>query len=479
MKFSEYFNLNAKQCELDFVDIDIDAPEQQLFINPYAISLMDDEWNIECNDLIVDFFQTILNLVKKGNIQKAKNLMSYLREPNEIHLGLSEEKNKGKGIGAYQSQQIYERLLKSRAIKNGIITELEECGLLIKNINSDKISDITANIIRGKLIEYTIKQCDFHNIDITKSKWPFNKGWDQIQHSWTEIQYINLPAIEENPILLVPKNIVRRKGILDYHQYYNKYVYNFIEQREIMAGNDLTKTLKNGKKRIYKKYLEDKYPCTKDLINTITEQNQDLLKQYKIYAKENDKIEECFIKNDEEKEIAEEMIKKINKIKPGKEYANSYEKIIKDILSFIFWPQLTYPELQFKQNEGRKRIDIIYTNASKDGFFHRMKIGPEICANQVIVECKNYKEEIGNNELDQLIGRFNKNTIGKFGISVSRLFNNKKLIFKRCNDAVKAGQGVILPFSDTEIIELLNLIKNGKRSEIDIYLEKIYREIIK
>lgn len=63
MKVSEIFNLNKKQYELDFIDIDIDN-EVPLFLDAHIFSWKDDLWSKECNLVVEDFFRHINELIR-------------------------------------------------------------------------------------------------------------------------------------------------------------------------------------------------------------------------------------------------------------------------------------------------------------------------------------------------------------------------------------------------------------------------------
>lgn len=55
MKISKKFNINRKQSELDFVDIDINK-DIPLFIDPYRISKLSGNFVCQANDVINNFF---------------------------------------------------------------------------------------------------------------------------------------------------------------------------------------------------------------------------------------------------------------------------------------------------------------------------------------------------------------------------------------------------------------------------------------
>lgn len=117
--FSEHFRLNKQQAELDFVDIFIDD-DKPLYIDPYVFKVRNDAWSVECNNLIVDFFNTVVIAIKNKEIAYAKRLLDQLNEPKETHLGVSQLSVSGKGVSGKQAGDLYEKLKKARLSKQAI-----------------------------------------------------------------------------------------------------------------------------------------------------------------------------------------------------------------------------------------------------------------------------------------------------------------------------------------------------------------------
>jgi len=162
-KVSEYFNLNRQQYELDFVDVDIwgDVP---LYIDPGALRQSDDPWAQQCVSLLQDFFAEVLNAIHAGNRSRAQDLLRALREPNDTHLGLSKNRARGRAVGSGNADKLIDHLQKSDAARSGLLADLEDTALLVPGVASDVISDMTTNIIRGPLIEYTQTMCRYYGI---------------------------------------------------------------------------------------------------------------------------------------------------------------------------------------------------------------------------------------------------------------------------------------------------------------------------
>lgn len=477
--FSEYYFLNKSQPELDFVDINLEK-DQPLFIDPYAIAMRNDEWSRRCNYHIVSFFQTVINKIRSGDHEYVKKILDQLHEPNETCLGLSTNNPKGRGVSGKQAMALYEKLVASQAAKSGVLSELAECDLFIDGIGRDKISDITTNILRELLIEYTQAQCKLWGIQLNGDV-ASGKMWDPEQQIWYS-DYVKLPIIEGKKIILVPKYAVRRRTLLDSQNYYNHHVLNFLQEEHLNANTRLVQLLKNGTRRVTKKDLKVHYPLKKEWLAEFSKKNPEVINEYKECVKKStlsDSLEynQAFDEHFNEGEFAKFLLSVLKSIKPGNDEAHKYHNLMIGLIEFIFWPNAIYPQKEHEIHDGRKRIDISYTNAGETGFFYRVHTAYNIASNTIMVECKNYSKEIANPEFDQLAGRFSTNR-GRFGILTYRTTDNYELLLHRCKDTSKDGRGVIIPMGDEQIVHILNLILEDKRNLIDRYVESIFQKII-
>lgn len=474
MLFSRAFNINKHQTELDFVDIDLrgDTP---LFIDPYAISKRNDSWSIDCHNLIVAFFEKIVEAIRNNRPSDAFRLLQHLDEPNDIYLGLSKGKPQGKGVSGKQAKDLYDSLKDSSAVKTGFLQSLSDCELLIPGISRDKISDITANIIRKHLLEYTANQCFLHNIPT--SSVPSGFFWNSSTSLWEE-DYATLPVYRGAKIVLVPKAIARIDFSYDHQEYYNHFVLNFLQAEHLRANTSLVHTLKKGTKKVYKKDLKGKHPCSKEFLYTFSKNHPEVLAQYKESrdAKLQD-IDEKIADALDLTSIADNLIANLDSIKPGNEAATQYHNLSIGILEFIFYPQLINPVKEHEIHSGRKRIDITFSNAARDGIFHRLHNIHRLPCPYLMFECKNYTNDPTNPELDQLSGRFSPNR-GTVGFLLCRNFSNKQLFIKRCNDTAKDDRGVIIPLDDDDIKVLITSRSKNKYPEIDKFLDDRFREIL-
>jgi hypothetical protein len=478
-RFSQLFGLKLQQPQLDFVDI-MPSTDTPLFIDPFAISLRNDPWSAECHRHIVHFFTTALEYIKAGKVEDARSLLNGLSEPNETCLGLSRGTPSGRGVSGKQALDLYANLANSQAAKTGLLEELAECDLFVDGIGRDKVSDITTNIIRRLLIEYTQTQCELHGIQL-EGTWPTGRFWDIDSRSWRS-GFAKMPIFKGRRLILVPKYSVRRRMALHAQEYYSHHILNFIRDEEFQKGS-LLRTLKNGQPRpAFKKDVKAKFPFSKDFVARFSEQHPKVLEGYKKLYGEIEGASGVLKNTDFDEDLdealfAKALIEALRLIPPGRDHADEYHSFILGVLEFIFWPDLIYPKKEVPIHDGRKRIDITFTNAAKGGFFYRVHTAHQIASNWIMVECKNYAEDPANPEIDQLAGRFSINR-GRLGLLLFRGASNYDLLFMRCHDVASNGNGFILPLGDVQICDLLDLIASGNRSAIDRRLEEFLARLV-
>ncbi len=477
-KFTTTQGLSIAQAELDFVDVNT-TTDNRLYLDPYAIQIRDDEWSAECGDHIRSFFNEILDALRTGNDARAIHLLSNLHEPNETFLGESKGLPSGRGIGADKANDLAAALKKSRAFSTGLLSDISEAELFIPNIGPDTISDLTTNVLRGLLASYTGEQCALHGITVHPTS---NLGpvWSITDSDW-QSNVLHLPIANGRPVLLVPKYSVRRGLSLNSQEFYNRHMVEFLRQEYLQAGGALVRTFRSKKRRgekyVTKKSVKERHPLIKDDLATFVQRHPEVLDAYKQLkgAKgplENDDFEYGF----DEKAFARALIARLQQIAMGNELASEYHSVAMGICTFLFYPDLIKPVKEREIHQGRKRIDIKYTNAAEAGFFLRMLQAPQTRAIAIPFECKNYSKDVANPEFDQLTSRFGHQR-GFFGVILCRRIDNRQRIVAASRDAANDGRGYMLVFDDTDLTQMLEMIEQGRRSDLDAFLQRRFDDI--
>lgn len=264
---------------------------------------------------------------------------------------------------------------------------------------------------------------------------------------------------------------------LDSQEFYNHHMVEYLRAEYLDAGGALVHTFKNGSQTVYKKRVKEIHPFIKDDLADFVRNHPDVLERYKQIAGAKGPLDNRQFDEDFHDDIfAQALIEKLQDIPGGTKHANDYHNLMIGVCTFLFHPDLITPVKEYEQHEGRKRVDIVFTNAAADGFFHRRLSAPQTRAVSVFVECKNYTREIANPELDQLSGRFSIRR-GHFGLLLCRSLDNRDRIFESCRDTAVDGRGYMLPLEDQDIIHMLTLIAAGNRRHIDDYLEQLFDRI--
>lgn len=473
-KFSNYFSIGLSQHELDFVDINSDH-DTPVYVDPYAIEIRDDIWSGEASAHIRSFFLEVLSALRQNEDDRARNLMAHLHEPRETFLGVSQGKPKGRGLGRVQANQLISAIRNSQAFQTGLLSDLSEMSLYVEGVDRDKISDLTTNVIRGLLVVYAQEQCDLYGIETRPYSGP--PIWNKNNRNW-ESKYLQLPYIEESPVLLVPKFIVRRRLCLDSQEFYNKQITDFLIEEHLTANSSLVHVIKKTQERkVYKKDVREEQPMSKRLVAEMVRDNPHLLDLFKEIAAKSSFV----ISFSEDQPSIHEVCRALSSALPalpsGRDYADDYHRLMQGIFTALFFPNLIQPHKEWEINDGRKRIDIVYTNSGESGFFSQRRNDQNTHANLVIVECKNYSNDIANVEFDQLLGRFDNNR-GRFGIMACRSIDNTELLRSRCRDMARGSIGYIIVLTDDDVVEMLEAKAALQDEVIEGILHSKFRELL-
>lgn len=212
MLFSEQFGIKYMGDEGWFNPIL--HQDTLLFIDPFSVFKSQDELFKDSYSEIMYFFQQAFELIAHSSgleshlsYKKAKNMLMF-PEVNSICLGYSNTQH-GSGTGLKWSKTLTHNI--SRLITKGVthISHFEELGIFCEGIGPDRLSDMTANLLKTRLIAYTQKICNLHNVPMTKQRIQ-NAYFDYEYKRWYNDEYllpVN-PYKQNAPILLIPKNFL-------------------------------------------------------------------------------------------------------------------------------------------------------------------------------------------------------------------------------------------------------------------------------
>ena len=158
MFFSEKFNVSSELIEAyGAVDISLicDVP---LFVDPMLIFNSNKPEYKALHEEIIKFFHFLYKKAEKGLTKKEIGAWFNFKEVPNNWLGYSLEGNKGLALGQKYAEFLYNNI--AFAINTNGLTQsghIEKIMLLYEGSGKDRISDLTVNLIKGYLCEYTEK----------------------------------------------------------------------------------------------------------------------------------------------------------------------------------------------------------------------------------------------------------------------------------------------------------------------------------
>ena len=152
-------------------------------------------------------------------------------------------------------------------------------------------------------------------------------------------------------------------------------------------------------------------------------------------------------------------------IKTGAKQASKYHRTIFGTLNGIFDGSLVNGRIEQEINTGIHRVDIMYENSANVGFFRGVKSRLSLKSDHVPVECKNYSDDVGSPEYDQLGGRLNDKD-RQVGVLVVRNIVDKRKAFEHLK-AKWAKRELIILLDDDEILAMHKARYDGETNLIN------------
>lgn len=125
----------------------------------------------------------------------------------------------------------------------------------------------------------------------------------------------------------------------------------------------------------------------------------------------------------------------------GRKHASRYHKHVFTLLTAIFDGFLTDGKIEQEINTGIQRVDIMFDNTC--GVFCKIAKSILKASPYIPFECKNYADDVGNPEYDQLSGRLNVD-IGAVGVLVFRSILDWGRANAHCQARMKGEKYLIL-----------------------------------
>lgn len=166
---------------------------------------------------------------------------------------------------------------------------------------------------------------------------------------------------------------------------------------------------------------------------------------------------------------SESLAARVQETPAGSASASQYQRLVADVLEYLFCPPLEAPRFELSDADARNRRDMIFENACPAGFWAHMR--SLYSAHYVVVDAKNHEEQIDKRSVLDIAHYLKYYGCGLFGILVSRQGASAA-----CLHAIReqwiGAQKMIVVIQDQQLLEMLR-IKNEAGAPEEIIRESI------
>lgn len=435
-RLSDVFGLVIRQDEVDFVvpHLREDLP---LYLDPFLL------WNSgrpeyrELHSAILSFVEQVRLHVVEGRTVKARALLAEVSEPSELGLGYAAGTKQGSALGPSTISAITRMIAQIPQLEASGLDHIEMLALLVPGIAEDRISDLTASVIKGWLAQFTEHQCESYGIPTRKYRLT---SWDADQLDWRPVD-ANLPfnPTDGSPVLLAPLDMLRRLPWINYGDYYRSTyaplvlpsgrARSVIAKQEVLAYN-------RAHFDIVKGYVAEREAhaagCGPDPI--FTPLRLSTLKK---------------------------KVASLSALPTGRDDGadKKFEDLAFDLLSSLLYPELDLAAAQVRTASGAHIRDVIFHNDGKTPFLTDLR--SLYGARQAVFELKNVAE-LGTEHVNQLHRYLDDEDMGRFGILVARK-PPRSSVQRNIVDLHSSKRAAVLCLDDSDLNLMVSLLESGRR----------------
>jgi hypothetical protein len=442
-RITDYYNLLLSQEQLDFAIpfLEEDIP---LFVDPFLLWKSPSQQDQALHTSLINSFNSLNYLLKKGNTEQAINNLVLASECNEVGLGLS-KRRKGTHINREKAFEILSLFAGISEYSQFGFAHFEEIQLYVEGIAKDRISDITCNFLKSFLIDFTVEQCHLVGLPIEKTSIPLL--YDYRKNSFIANAEVELPVNPDTkaPLIFVPKRWMRFNPWINFEEYFRNYCPND-ESINPTAPNSRVRILMYNRENfgVVKQYVEAKIRTTDDC------KNDPLFKQIPVLS-------------------AKRKFSTIKKLTTGKtnNADKEYEDNMCQLLASLLYPHLDFAQEQSRTDSGVLIRDLIFYNNKSVDFLN--EIYQDYGNRQLVMELKNVAK-VEREHIYQL-NRYLNTGLGNFGVIVTRN-PLPRAMFQNTIDLWSGQRKCIIALTDQDIEIMVNVFETRQRSPIEILKSK-------
>jgi len=432
----DHFGLSFTQDDVDFAIPHLQE-DISLYIDPFLFWKSDRKEYQEVHLQLLGFFEDLRSDVLSGRRMKAMQSLLECKETRELGLGYALGSKRGSAIGPTLATDILDVYEEVPQIQEGGLSHIEILGLVVPKLAEDRISDLSAAVLKSFFVHFTRDRA--RNLNIPTQRFQISSVYDHDRHMWRPLA-ADLPynPIDGSPLLFAPLNLLRHLPWINYDDYYRS-----MFARLVLPPNRKAKKVSKGEVLAHnrKSYVVvERYVAERERLapNCLPTPLFEPLKLQTLWKK----------------------FGQLRALPTGKTNASDkrFEALAYELLQSLLYPELELADSQVRTESGAHIRDLIFYNDGKDEFLSDMRTRYD--ARQVVFELKNV-HSLSGEHVNQLY-RYLDDEIGHFGVLVTR---NPTPRATRTNivDLHSSKHTIILALNDSDLELMINALASGTR----------------
>jgi hypothetical protein len=426
---------------IPFIDEDI-----PLYLDPFLLWKSPSQQDNALHGMLLNSFNSFGKAYVEGREQFALDALISISECREVGFGSGKSK-RGTRISKRQAKLILNLFQEIPRFHNQGFMHFEEIQLYVENISKDRISDISCNLLKSFLIDFTQQECMKHGIPMVL----FDNliVYDSSRQCFVT-ETINLPCNPEDntPIVLVPKRWLRFTPWINFDDYYEKAFIKEGEEDNLKKPSILEHNRKNYD--MVALYVSEKERTSDGC------KNDPLFRQIPVTS-------------------AKKSLGTILSLATG--IGNRADRKFEDqstrLMASLLYPHLDFAQAQSRVESGTLIRDLVFYNNCDYPFLKELHNDYE--CKQIVIEMKNVQELI-RDHVNQL-NRYLTDQFGRFGIMLTRNAP-KKSIMKNLVDLWSGQRKCIIVLTDEDVKMMVNVFETKQRDPLEV-IKKKYVEFMR
>jgi hypothetical protein len=407
-----------------------------LYLDPFLLWASSDQRYRELHEQLLGFIAHFGSLALDGREDAAQRLLLTCEEPRELGLGYAQGSKQGSFIGPATARLATRLYVETPQLHEKRLEHIEELGLFLPRIAEDRISDLTACVLREFFVRYTEEQSRAHGVPTLRFRIP--EVWDPDALRWRTGLTADLPYHPDTKaqLLFAPLDLLRHLPWINYPDYYKSYFSRHVLPAKPIKGQ-VPKTAVLAHNRANYTNVE-RYVHERE--------------QAAALAKPDPLFEPLAIATLSNK------VRRLSKLALGTPGARDYEILVDDILSSALYPELEFAESQVRTVSGTHIRDLLFYNDGKTEWTKGLR--DDYGAKQLVFELKNVKE-LEAEHVNQLY-RYLDADFGRLGILVSRK-EPPPSVRRNIVDLHSSKRVAIVCLTDADLDLMLRMIEARRR----------------